>query len=184
VQELLTSLYVWAIAVAGAIGSPSAQVDPADQAGRALRLSGCVVRGQDGRGFLLTNISQAASQPSKEIAIEPGPVGTAGSSPAIFYWLADNGALTNEVGHQVEIEGRLAGAPVPGEMEIHRTANRTDLAIASGRDALRAQLPESMFALSPPAPLTVDPITGTTTVSVVVGRVDVTDVRELARTCE
>src|SRR5688500_5127459 len=71
-----------------------------------IKLSGCVVRGEDGDGYLLTNVPGDASWlRSGDGAVSPGPVGTSGSVATIFYWLDDDDELEDHIGHRVEIEG-------------------------------------------------------------------------------
>ena len=75
-----------------------------------IRLSGCLVRGQDGKGYLITNVpGDAAWQRPGDAIVAPGPVGTSGTVASVLYWLEKKDDLEDHVGHYVEIEGKLQG---------------------------------------------------------------------------
>jgi len=51
-----------------------------------IRLSGCLVRAQDGDGYLLTNVpGEAAWQRPGDAIVAPGPVGTSGTVASVLY---------------------------------------------------------------------------------------------------
>src|SRR5262245_56646190 len=84
-----------------------------------IKLSGCLVRGQDGDGYLLTNVpGEAAWQRPGEAIVAPGPVGTSGTVASVLYWLEKKDGLDDYVGHHVEIEGKLQGGLKDGQIKM------------------------------------------------------------------
>ena len=108
-------LVTCAIALAAAIAAPGAAA--ADD----IKLSGCLVRGQDGDGYLLTNVpGDAAWQRPGDAIVAPGPVGTSGTVASVLYWLEKKDGLADHVVHYVEIEadGKSMKAQVPRSVLI------------------------------------------------------------------
>lgn len=113
-----------------------------------IRLSGCLVRGQNGEGYLLTNVpGEAAWQRAADPTVVPGPVGTAGAVSSIFYWLDEHEGLDDHVGHQIEIEGRLKGDLKDGEITIDRKDEWTDIEVKSDGRSFKAKVPRSVLVI-------------------------------------
>jgi hypothetical protein len=146
-----------------------------------VRLSGCLVRGHDGEGYLLTNVpGEAAWQRPADATVVPGPVGTSGTVASILYWLEKKDGLEEHVGHQVEIEGKLRGALIDGRIKIEPKAEWTDVEIEAGGESLKAQVPRSLMVV-PSAPSSTS--SSERTVDVLVRRVAPERVRMLAAVC-
>ncbi len=141
-----------------------------------VKLSGCLVKGEDG-GYLLTNSpSEPALQRTADSTVAPSAVGTAGDVATVFYWLKDHDGLKEHVGHQVEIEGDLDGDIEDGAIKIDRKDKWTEIRVESdGRD-LHARVPHSSIVSWPSR--------DKREANVLVRRVDVDKVRMLAATCQ
>lgn len=140
-----------------------------------IRLSGCLVRGEDGSGYLLTNVpGEAAWQRSADPAVVPGPVGTAGVVASIFYWLDEHEGLDDHVGHQVEIEGRPKGDLKDGEITFDRKGDWTDIEVKSDGRSMKAKVPRSVLVI---------PATDASRLDVLVRTVEPRRVRMLAAVC-
>jgi hypothetical protein len=145
-------------------------------AGENVTLSGCVVRGE-GQGFLLTNVpGDLAYEVPRSNHIEPGPVGTAGSLGAVFYWLDNDDDLAKNVGHQVEVVGEIQGDVKPGELKVDPKRDWTELEIKSDGRHLKVQVPEKLLVVE-------NGSTSDDKLNVLVRRVDPKRVRMLAAGC-
>jgi hypothetical protein len=150
------------------IGSASLAADP-------VKLTGCVVRAEDGDGFLLINTPRepAATSPEPRTTA-PTTVGTAGVFANVFYWLDKDDELTPHVGHLVEVDGDLKGELRDGQIKIDRKDQWTEIEVESdGRD-MKARVPNASIVPGPDADRKM---------SVLVRRVDVNKVRMLDAAC-
>ena len=166
-----------AIAVAIAVGSGATALRAETRADdKDIKLSGCLVRGEEG-GYLITNSpSEPAWQRTGEAAVVPSAVGTTGNFATIFYWLKDHKDLKEHVGHQVEVEGDLDGDIEEGAIKIDRKDKWTEIRVKSeGRD-LRARVPHSSVVSWPSR--------DKREARVLVRKVDVDHVRMLAANCQ
>jgi hypothetical protein len=140
-----------------------------------IRLSGCLVRGERGDGYLLTNVpGEAAWQRSGDATVVPGPVGTSGAVASIFYWLDQRDGLDEHVGHHIEIEGKLRGDLKDGEIKIDPKENWTEVEIEADGRSLKAQVPRSILLI---------PQGNDRKLHVLVRRVEAQRVRMLAAVC-
>ncbi len=161
-----------ACAVAMGIGL-TAGVAAADD--NDIRLSGCLVRGQNGEGYLVTNVpGEAAWQRSSDATVVPGPVGTSGTVSSIFYWLDRHEGLDNHVGHLIEIEGKLRGDLKDGEIKVEPKGEWTQVEIEADGRSLKAQVPRSVLFI---------PEGDNRRLDVLVRRVEPQRVRMLAAVC-
>lgn len=159
----------WAIALAMFVAPRGAAA--ADE----IRLSGCLVRGQDGDGYLMTNVpGDAAWQRPGDAIVAPGPVGTSGTVASILYWLEKKDALEEHVGHYVEIEGKLQGDLKDGHIKVTPKGQWTDVEVEAGGKSLKAQVPRSVLVI---------PDKGDSKFDVLVRRVEAQRVRMLAAAC-
>ena len=95
-----------------------------------VHLSGCLVRMDNGNGYLLTNGPNDVSEPALaegERYVAPGAAGT--DDATIFYWLDDDDGLKVHVGHRVQIKGERKGDVKEGE---NRTGSQGQLDRADG----------------------------------------------------
>lgn len=158
----------WAIALAVVV---AARGEAADE----IRLSGCLVRGQDGDGYLMTNVpGDAAWQRPGDAIVAPGPVGTSGTVASILYWLEKKDGLEEHVGHNVEIEGKLKGDLQDGHIKVTPKEQWTDVEVEAGGKSLKAQVPRSLLII---------PDKGDSKFDVLVRRVEAHHVRMLAAVC-
>jgi hypothetical protein len=138
-----------------------------------IKLTGCLVRGQEG-GYLLTNGPSEPAWQKADTSVTPGAVGTTGTVASIFYWLEDDDDLLPHVGHRVEIEGALQGEIADGEIEIDRKDEWTEIEIKADGDTLTARVPH----------MSVVPVgSGDRKVPVLVRKVDVDRVKMMGATC-
>lgn len=166
-----------AIAVAISVASVAAPLRAETrQDDKEIKLSGCLVRGEEG-GYLITNLpSEPAWQRTADATVVPSAVGTTGNFATIFYWLKDNKELREHIGHQVEIEGDLDGDIEDGAIKIDRKDKWTEIRVKSeGRD-LRARVPHSSIVSWPSR--------DKSEAKVLVRKVDVEHVRMLAANCQ
>jgi len=158
----------WGIALAIFVAARGAAADE-------IRLSGCLVRGQDGDGYLMTNVpGEAAWQRPGDAIVAPGPVGTSGTVASILYWLEKKDGLEEHVGHYVEIEGKLQGNLQDGHIKVTPKEQWTDVEVEAGGKSLKAQVPRSVLII---------PDKGDSKFDVLVRRVEAQRVRMLAAAC-
>ena len=114
-----------------------------------IRLTGCLVRGEDGDGYLVTNLpGEAAWQRSADATVVPGPVGTSGTVSSILYWLEKRDGIDDHVGHYIEIDGRLQGDLSEGQIKVTPKEQWTEIEIESGGTSMKAQVPRSVLFIS------------------------------------
>ena len=165
-----------AIAVAAVAASGSARLGAETRESEDIKLSGCLVRGEDGGYLLINSPSEPGLQTTADSTVAPGAVGTAGNFATIFYWLKDHNDLKEHVGHSVEVEGDFEGDIKEGDIKIDRKDKWTEIRVKSdGRD-LHARVPHSSI-VSPPSR---DKREG----KVLIRKVDVDHVRMLAANCQ
>jgi hypothetical protein len=113
-----------------------------------IRLTGCLVRGQNGEGYLVTNVpGEAAWQRPGAATVVPGPVGTSGTVSSILYWLEKRDGLDDHVGHYVEIEGKLRGDLKDGEIKVDAKNEWTEIEVEADGKSLKAQVPRSVLII-------------------------------------
>jgi hypothetical protein len=142
----------------------------------AVKLSGCVVRAEDGDGYLLINAPRtpALASQTEPAAAAPTTLGTTGVFTNIFYWLDRDDDLMPHIGHHVEVEGDLKGELRDGQIKVDRKAQWTEIEIESdGRD-MKARVPNASIVAGPDADRTLP---------VLVRRVDVSKVKMLDAVC-
>jgi hypothetical protein len=140
-----------------------------------IRLSGCLVRAQDGQGYLMTNVpGDAAWQRPSDAIVAPGPVGTSGTVSSILYWLEKKDGLDDHVGHYVEIEGKLQGDLQDGHIKVTPKDQWTEVEVEADGKSLKAQVPRSVLII---------PDKGDRKLDVLVRRVEPQRVRMLAAVC-
>ena len=140
-----------------------------------IKLTGCVVRGENG-GYLLTNApGEPAWQKSSDSQVTPGTVGTTGGFAEIFYWLRNDSDLKPHVGHKVEVEGDLKGDLKDGEITSDWKDKWTEIEIKSGGDSMKARVPHASV---------VPGSKSDQKVAILVRKVEVRKVRMLAANCQ
>ena len=140
-----------------------------------IRLSGCLVRGQNRQGYLMTNVpGEAAWQRPGDAIVIPGPVGTSGTVTSILYWLEKKDGLDDHVGHFIEIEGKLQGDLQDGEIKVTPKGEWTEVEVEAGGKSLKAQVPRSVLVI---------PDKGERKLDVLVRRVEPQRVRMLGAVC-
>ncbi len=141
-----------------------------------IKLSGCLVRGHDGEGYLLTNVpGEAAWQRAADATVLPGPVGTSGTVSSILYWLGKKDGLDDHVGHHVEIEGKVLGNLQDGQIKVQPRDQWTEVEVESAGKSLKARVPRSVLII--PAKK------GDQKLDVLVRRVEPQRLRMLAAVC-
>ena len=119
-------------------------------------LTGCVIRGEDGDGMLLTNVLPASldmstRSQSREPRHDEG-AGTSGNlrgASNVIYWLddlEDDDNLPEYAGRRVEVRGELEGDIDTGEMEIERDGDWVKMEIKSDGKKLKARIPYASVA--------------------------------------
>jgi hypothetical protein len=163
------SICVVAALIAAVVQLPAA-------AAQEIRLSGCLVRGEDGDGYLLTNApGEPAWQSTADGNVAPGAVGTTGAFATVFYWLDDDDELADNVGRLVEIDGELEGDLEDGQIKIERKDDWTEIEVESDGDHLKARVPHSSIVAAPGP--------DERRARVLVRKVDVENVRMVSATC-
>jgi hypothetical protein len=164
-----------AVLTVAALVSGSLDTGAVFAAADPVKLTGCVVRAEDGDGYLLINVPrEPASSSAEPRAASPTVVGTTGVFANIFYWLDNDDDLRKHIGHQVEVSGDLKGELKDGEIKIDRKDQWTEIEVESdGRD-MKARVPNASVVAGANADRKVD---------VLVRRVDVNNVRMLDAVC-
>jgi hypothetical protein len=140
-----------------------------------IRLTGCLVRGEDGDGYLVTNVpGEAAWQRTADATVVPGPVGTSGTISSILYWLVKRDGVDDHVGHYIEIDGKFQGDLTEGQIKVTPKEQWTEVEIESGGTSMKAQVPRSVLFI---------PGDGDRTLDVLVRRVVPQRIRMLATAC-
>jgi hypothetical protein len=168
-RRMATALSVAVVTCGLGIGVAATTAD-------AVKLSGCVVRADDGDGYLLINVPRtpALAAQTEPAAAAPTTLGTTGVFTNIFYWLDKDDDLLAHIGHQVEVEGDLKGDLEDGQIKIDRKTQWTEIEVESdGRD-MKARVPNASIVAGPDADRTLP---------VLVRRVDVSKVKMLDAAC-
>ena len=140
-----------------------------------IKLSGCLVRGQDGEGYLMINVpGDAAWQRPGDAIVAPGPVGTSGIVASILYWLEKKDGLDDHVGHHIEIEGRLQGELQDGHLTVTPKEQWNEIEVEADGKTLKARVPRTVLII---------PDNGDRKLDVLVRRVEPRGVRMLAAEC-
>ena len=141
-----------------------------------VKLTGCVIKSDDGDGYLLVNMpATPAAASTASATVTPGAVGTTGSYANVFYWLANDDDLKPHIGHQVEIEGELKGDIKDGELKVERKDQWTEIEIKSDGRGMTAKVPNASV---------IAPRDSKAKLDVLVKRVDTEKVRMLAASCQ
>lgn len=139
-----------------------------------IKLTGCLVRGEDG-GYLLTNGPSEPAWQKADASVTPGAVGTSGTVAITFYWLRDGDDLRGHVGHRVEVEGELEDEIADGDIKVDRKDQWTEIEIKAKGDSLKARIPH----------MSVVPVgDGEHKAPVLVRKVDVEKVRMISANCQ
>lgn len=140
-----------------------------------IRLTGCLVRGENGAGYLVTNVpGEAAWQRAADATVIPGPVGTSGNVSSILYWLEERNGLDAYAGHYIEVDGTLQGVLKEGQVLITPKEQWAEVEVRSNGRLMKAQVPQSAFFGAE---------TGDRTLDVLVRNVLPQRIRTLAPTC-
>ena len=140
-----------------------------------IRLTGCLVRGEDGDGYLVTNLpGEAAWQRTADATVVPGPVGTSGTVSSILYWLEKRDGVDDHVGHYIEIDGKLQGDLTEGRIKVKPREHGTEVEIESFGRSMKAQVSRSVLFI---------PGDGDRTLDVLVRKVVPQRIRMLAAAC-
>ena len=123
---------LWSVMFAAAllVGGPA--VAGADD--KDVKVTGCVLKGEEGRGFLLADLivpEASASVPQ----------------PRVLYLLKDDDDLEGHTGRRVEITGELEGELQKGEIEVERDGTAVKLEIKADDRTLKLRLPEMPAAV-------------------------------------
>jgi len=163
------------LAYACLLAAATAVLPAALRADDDIKLTGCVVRGENG-GYLLTNASgDPAWQKSEGARVAPGVVGTTGGFSDVFYWLRNDKDLGPHVGHRVEVDGEIKGDLKGGEIKSDRKERWTEVEIKSDGDSLKARVPNNSV---------VAPSDKDRKMPILVRKVEVKHVRMLDASCQ
>jgi len=111
-----------------------------------IKLTGCLIRGEEGAGYLLTNApGDPAIFKADDHKVAPSAVGTSGGFATVFYWLYGNNRLNEHVGQRVEVEGDLQGDVRDGEIKTHRKDRWTEVEVKSAGQTMKARVPNASF---------------------------------------
>jgi hypothetical protein len=114
-----------------------------------IKLSGCLIRGEEGSGYLLANApGDPAIFKADDHKVSPSSVGTSGGFATVFYWLYGNDDLDQHVGQRVEVEGDVQGEIHDGEIKTHRKDRWTEVEVKSSGRTMKARVPNASFALA------------------------------------
>ncbi|HEX6179384.1 MAG TPA: hypothetical protein VF057_13560 [Thermoanaerobaculia bacterium] len=106
----------------------------AEQDDKDVKVTGCVLKGENGRGFLLADL------------MLPGASATV-PQPRVLYLLKDDDDLEGHTGRRVEIEGELEGELQKAQIEVERDGDAVKLEIKADDRTLKLRLPERPAAV-------------------------------------
>ena len=171
----MTAIRWTAAAASAALLCGTLAVAEARGARDSVTLTGCLIKGDGGDGFLLINANRGITTGSvEERRATPGTVGTTGAVANIFYWLDKDGDLTPHIGHQVEIQGDVKGPLRDGEIKVDRKDQWTEIEVKSDGRGMKARVPNESVVAGPTPDRKLD---------VLVRRVDVDKVKMLDAVC-
>ena len=153
---------LWSVMIATALafgGSVAANGEDKD-----VKVTGCVLKGEEGRGFLLADRmlpDASASVPQ----------------PRVLYLLKDDDDLEGHTGRRVEISGELEGELEKGEIEVERDGDAVKLEIKADDRNLKLRLPEM------PAAVGTSGKDDDEEIAFVVRKLDVKSVKMVSSTC-
>jgi uncharacterized protein YdeI (BOF family) len=159
-----------------AAGVAAVELNAAAAQDKEITLTGCLVRAEDADGYLLTNVAGEPAWQRADASVAPGPVGTSGSVATIFYWLEDDDALEDHVGHRIQVKGDLDGELADGKIEVDRKDQWVEVKIEADGDEMKARVPHSAFSIVPGR-------RGDDARDVLVRKVNVDDVKMIAASC-
>jgi hypothetical protein len=99
-----------------------------------VKVTGCVLKGEEGRGFLLADLILPSA--SSEVP-----------QPRVLYLLKDDDDLEGHTGRRVEITGELEGELEKGQIEVDRDGDAVKLEIKADDRTLKLRLPEKPAAV-------------------------------------
>lgn len=173
-RTLLMAL-VAGVVSAGIGVNTAVQADARDD---KIKLSGCLIKADEGDGFLITNLpSEPGSASAGDRRVTTDAIGTAGSFSPVFYWLGDNDDLKKNVGRRVEVEGELKGDIKEGEIKLEPKDNWTELQVKSDGHSMKAKVPNAY--IFPDATREKD-----RKISAMVRKVDVDHVKMVSASCQ
>jgi hypothetical protein len=164
------SVAIGSMALMGVLLAMTTPIGAADKA----KLSGCLIKGEDD-GFMLINTpSEPGTTTAGDRSVTPGALGTTPAFANIFYWLDKDDDLREHVGHRVEVEGEFKGDLKPGEIEIDRKDQWTEIKVKSNGRDMKARVPNASVVAGP---------NPDRKITVLVRRLDVDKVRMLDAVC-
>jgi hypothetical protein len=171
-------IFVFAVTLATAVFVIARVPAAAGLDDKAVKLSGCLVRGDgDGAGYLLINspVEPSLSSTASASVAAPDAIGTTGAFANIFYWIDGDRSLKDHIGHRVEVEGYVKGDVKAGELKVDRKKDWTELEIKADGRTMKAQVPNTSI---------VAPVKDEKKGDVLVRKVDVEKVRMVAASCQ
>ena len=123
---------VWSVALVTALtlgGTAAAVAEDKD-----VKVTGCVLKGEEGRGFLLADLMLPGASASVP-------------QPRVLYLLKDDDDLEGHTGRRVEITGELEGELEKGQIEVDRDGDAVKLEIKADDRTLKLRLPEMPAAV-------------------------------------
>jgi hypothetical protein len=122
---------LWSLVFATAVAVGGTAAAGAD---KDVKVTGCVLKGEEGRGFLLADrmLPDASSSVPQ---------------PRVLYLLKDDDELEGHTGRRVEITGELEGELEKGQIEVDRDGDAVKLEIKADDRKLKLRLPEMPAAV-------------------------------------
>jgi hypothetical protein len=125
---------MWSAMLATALALGATAAASSVQEDKDVKVTGCVLKGEEGRGFLLADLMLPGASSSVP-------------QPRVLYLLKDDDDLEGHTGRRVEIEGELEGDLEKGQIEVEQDGEAVKLEIEADDRTLKLRLPEKPAAV-------------------------------------
>jgi hypothetical protein len=141
-----------------------------ESADRQIKLTGCVVKGDD--GYVLADAMEQTASEGPRTAPDPFQSRT-------LYWLDDDDELKDHNGQRVEVTGKSKGRLEKGEIEVERKAEGTQLEFKANGKKVKVMVPNAEVAVGTAGSVP----NKDSDYNIVVLNVDVKSVKKIADSC-
>lgn len=125
---------MWSAMLASALAFGTTVAASAVQEDENVKVTGCVLKGESGRGFLLADLMLPGASSSVP-------------QPRVLYLLEDDDDLEGYTGRRVQVVGELEGELQKAQIKVERDDQAVKLEIKTDDRTLKLRLPEKPAAV-------------------------------------